>query len=164
MPPRDLGTGLADFDFLIGPWRVHHRRLKDRLVGSNDWLDFEGTTEARKILGGAGNMDDNTLDLPGGAYHAVSLRTFNPGSREWAIWWVDGRRPGHLDPPVVGRFSDGIGSFFADDTLNGIPIRVRFVWSHIAARSCRWEQAFSADGGATWETNWVMEFARDGTG
>ncbi len=164
MPRRDPESGLADFDFLIGAWRVHHRRLKDRLVGSTDWLDFEGTTEARKILSGAGNIDDNVLNLPGDAYRAVSLRTFNPASGDWSIWWLDGRRPGQLDPPVVGSFSDGIGTFFADDTLDGIPIRVRFVWSLIGAQSCRWEQAFSADGGTTWETNWVMAFVRDTTG
>jgi hypothetical protein len=139
---------------------VHHQRLKERLTGSTQWQSFEGTTSTQKLMGGQANVDDNTLELPDGSYRAVTLRAFDRQARLWAIWWLDARNPGQLDPPVRGRFSNGVGTFYADDTFNAKPIRVRFVWSHITPLSCRWEQAFSSDGGNTWETNWIMEFIR----
>ena len=156
----DRGSVVHDFDFYMGKWRVRHRRLKERLAGSTDWQEFEGTSEAWPLLGGAGNVDDNILELPAGQYRAVSLRSFDPGSGLWSIWWLDGRNPGRLDPPVVGGFKDGVGTFQCDDTFNGQPIIVRFLWSNITATTCRWEQAFSPDGGETWETNWIMDSTR----
>jgi hypothetical protein len=155
-------SDVHDFDFYLGKWNVHHRRLKERLAGSNAWQEFEGTSKARPILDGAGNIDDNVLELPAGTYRAISLRTFDPETRAWSIWWLDGRNPSRLDPPVVGGFLNGIGTFLADDTFNGRPIVVRFLWSDITANTCRWEQAFSTDGGDTWEVNWVMESTRVG--
>jgi NIPSNAP len=152
-------TGVNDFDFLIGSWRVHHRRLQERLAGNHDWIEFEGTCVMQKILGGAGNMDENFLDFPAGAYRAVTLRTYDSSKKQWSIWWIDGRNPSHLDPPVVGGFKDGVGTFYADDTFNGKPIRVRFLWTNPTPKP-HWEQAFSDDGGKSWETNWIMEFVR----
>jgi hypothetical protein len=149
-----------DFDFLIGKWRVRHRRLRARLVHSQDWQEFEGTSEARLILNRQGNVDDNIIDFPDGAYRAVTLRAFDPKTGTWAIWWLDGRNPHRLDVPMIGTFDDGVGTFYADETFNGMSIKVRFLWSHITPRSCRWEQAFSNDGGKIWETNWVMDFTR----
>ena len=154
-------SAVHDFDFYIGKWRVHSRRLKERLAGSDEWQEFEGTSEAWPILGGAGNMDDNVLELPDDTYRAISLRSFDPESQTWSIWWLDGRFPrGPLDPPVVGGFRDGVGTFYAEDTFKGQAIRVRFLWSDITETTCRWEQAFSTDGGETWEVNWVMESTR----
>jgi hypothetical protein len=157
------GPAVHDFDFYMGTWRVHHRRLTKRLAGSQDsqdWQEFEGTSHAWPILGGAGNIDDNVLELPDGQYRAISLRTYEPASDTWSIWWLDGRTPGRLDPPVIGGFADGIGTFIADDTFDGQPILVRFLWSDMTATTCRWEQAFSTDGGETWEVNWIMESTR----
>ena len=159
-PTTDRGSAVHDFDFYMGKWRVHHRRLKERLAGSTEWQEFDGTSEAWPLLGGAGNVDDNVLELPAGTYRAVSLRSFDPASGLWSIWWLDGRNPGRLDPPVVGGFMDGVGTFQCDDTFNGQPIIVRFLWSNITATTCRWEQAFSPDGGQTWETNWIMDSTR----
>ncbi len=157
----DRRTSSADdFDFIIGDWRVLHRRLKQRLVGCTDWMEFEGTSTTRKILGGLGNLEDNVLELPDGAYRAVAMRSFDPATALWAIWWLDGRSPHQLDTPVVGRFEHGTGLFYADDTLDGMPIKVRFTWTLLDAEAARWEQAFSADGGNSWETNWTMDFAR----
>ena len=136
-----------------------HRRLCERLVGNTVWEQFAGTADSRAIMGGLGNVDDNMLELPAGTYRAATLRVFDPATRLWSIWWIDGRRPA-LDPPVHGRFEEGVGTFLGDDLLDGRPIGVRFVWSAITARSARWEQAFSADGGASWEDNWVMAFER----
>lgn len=150
----------TDFDFMIGSWRVAHRRLNHRLVGCDDWTEFAGTSTTRRILRGFGNVEDNVLEFPDGAVHAVALRSFDPRTRSWAIWWLDGRSPHQLDVPVIGAFSGDVGSFQADDVLDGRPIRVRFLWYRNPGSDPRWEQAFSADGGATWEVNWVMHFHR----
>lgn len=157
----EASPAVHDFDFYMGSWRVHHRRLKDRLAGSTEWEEFEGTSTAWPILGGAGNIDDNVIELPGGTYRAISLRSFDPETQQWSIWWLDGRYPkGPLDPPVRGGFKDGIGTFTAEETFRDTPIVVRFIWSDITETSTRWEQAFSPDGGETWEVNWIMESTR----
>jgi hypothetical protein len=149
-----------DFDFEVGEWRVRHRRLKGRLVGSNDWEEFDGACSMRRILGGQGNLEDNLIDLPSGAYRAIALRAFDPKTGQWAIWWLDARSPHSLDVPVVGGFENGVGTFYAQDTLEGRDIQIRFRWSETAGDAPVWDQAFSADGGVTWETNWVMRFTR----
>jgi hypothetical protein len=131
--------GRHDFDFLLGRWAVRHRRLRERLVRCADWEQFAGTAEVRAIMGGLGNVDDNVLELPAGTYRAATLRVFNPRTRLWSIWWIDARRS-VLEPPVHGCFKDRVGTFFGDDALDGRPIRVRFIWSAITARSARWEQ------------------------
>lgn len=154
-------SGLHDFDFLIGKWNVHHRRLKERLAGSHEWIAFDGTCEMHPLMDGRANVDDNVLRMPGGDYRGVGLRSYDAKTGQWAIWWLDGRSPfGPLDPPVKGRFVDGIGTFYAHDTLRGKPILVRFVWSNMTATTAHWEQAFSADGGKTWEVNWITDFRR----
>lgn len=158
---RTPNDGRRDFDFLHGGWRVTHRRLRRRLAGDTHWDEFAGTCDAQPIIGGLGNVDDNVLDLPDGSYEAATLRLFDPASRLWSIWWIDARSPG-LESPVHGRFRDGVGTFYGDDVFEGRPISVRFLWSGIGPRSARWEQAFSADGGASWETNWIMSFERWG--
>ena len=96
----------------------------------------------------------------GGTYRAATFRGYDPKTRQWAIWWLDGRNPHQLDVPMKGGFADGIGTFLADDVVNGKPIKVRFLWSRASADAARWEQAFSGDGGETWETNWEMDFTR----
>ena len=149
-----------DFSFLVGSWRVRHRRLKRRGAGDDDWADFEGTCRAWPLLGGAGNVDDNVLHAPAGTYRALTLRRKDAATRLWSIWWLDERAPG-FEPPVVGSFKNGIGTFFGDDTFEGKPIRVRFIWSDIGAQRARWEQAFSWDQEKHWEVNWVMQFERE---
>ena len=150
----------TDFDFLAGRWIVQHKRLRERLAQCTEWDEFTGTTELRTLMGGRVNVDDNVLELPAGQYRAVTLRSFDPNIRQWAIWWLDGRHPHQLETPMVGGFSAGVGTFFADQLIHGRPVRVRFLWSDISASSCRWQQAFSPDGGASWETNWIMDFTR----
>ena len=156
-----LTMAATDFNFLFGRWNVHHRRLKERLAASQEWVEFEGTLVAQSLMDGNANVDDNVLYFPGATYRAVSLRSFDSKTGEWSIWWLDGRNPAVLDTPVRGSFENERGVFYADDTFNGRPIRVRFIWSQITATSCRWEQAFSPDGGRWWETNWIMDFTRD---
>jgi hypothetical protein len=154
-----FNDGRADFDFFIGRWLVRHRRLQRRLAQDTKWDEFGGTCETRAILGGLGNVDDNVIELPGGTYRAATIRQFDPAARRWSIWWIDGRRPG-IEPPVHGSFKDGIGTFLGDDVFDGRAILVRFIWSGITGSSARWEQAFSPDGGESWETNWIMNFVR----
>lgn len=151
--------GRNDFDFLIGTWKVHHRRLKERLKGSTEWEQFEGDTIDRKILNGLGNLDENLIHRKPGPVHAISLRLFNPASNEWSIYWSTDQT-GILDVPMIGGFKDGRGEFYSQEVFEGRHIYNRFIWSKITASSCRWEQAFSEDGGKTWETNWIMEFER----
>ena len=150
----------TDFDFMIGSWAVGHRRLNSRLTGCEEWTEFTGTSTTRKILRGFGNIEDNVLNFPEGSVHAAAVRSFEPKSKTWAIWWLDGRSPHNLDVPVVGQFAEGVGSFYADDAMNGKPIRVRFLWYPNSGSQPRWEQAFSIDGGSTWEVNWIMHFER----
>jgi hypothetical protein len=154
-----LKSGAHDFDFLIGDWQVRHRRLKRRLAGDTEWIEFDGPASVRKILDGLGNIDEYKLNVPTGAYTGGTVRLFNPSSGLWSLFWMDSRNPG-FDPPMTGRFTGGKGIFFGDDHHEGRPIRVRFVWSPMTPRQCRWEQAFSPDDGVTWETNWTMDFTR----
>ena len=149
-----------DFDFQRGTWTVRHRRLKARLAGCRDWEEFDGSCTQRPILGGDGNIEDNLLHISTGSYRAVALRSYDRASGSWAIWWLDGRAPHALDVPVIGRFEDGVGSFYADDMLDGRPVRLRVLWLRTDTPSPRWEQALAADGGASWETNWTMDFER----
>lgn len=151
--------GRNDFDFLIGTWKVHHRMLTQRLKGSTEWIEFEGETIDRKIMNGIGNMDENIIHMPNMEVHAISLRIFNPASKEWSIHWSTDKM-GMLDIPMVGGFKDGRGEFYAQEINNGSRVYSRFIWSKTDTDSPQWEQALSEDGGRTWETNWIMEFER----
>ncbi len=150
----------GDFDFMHGDWTVAHEMLDARLAGCTTWSRFTGLSSTRPLLGGLGNIEDNVFHRPGGDARGVALRSYDPAARTWSIWWLDGRNPTQLDVPVVGRFEDHVGTFFAQDVLAGRPIRVRFTWTATPGRDPRWEQAFSADDGVTWETNWRMVFVK----
>ena len=110
------------------------------------------------MLEGFGNIEDNLLHFPDGSVRALAMRSFDAASRTCAIWWLDGRAPHHLDVPVVGQFDGGVGTFYAEDSLAGRPIRVRFIWKPGSDDRPTWEQAFSPDGSRSWETNWTMQF------
>jgi hypothetical protein len=154
--PHDPQT---DFDFIIGSWKVRNRRLKQRLKGSDSWEEFEGRAVGRKIWGGAANIDEYDAESPSGRVQGMTLRLYNPKSQQWSIYWAN-RANGVLDTPMIGGFKDGRGEFYDQEMFEGRSIYVRFIWSNITADSARWEQAFSPDGGKTWETNWIMEFTR----
>jgi hypothetical protein len=150
-----------DFDMFFGTWHSKQRRLKERLAGSTAWEEFDGTQVVRPLLDGRGNMTENVFTMPDGTVHrGVTLRAFDPESQRWSIWWLDGNHPTSIDVPVVGSFENGVGTFYSDDTFDGKPIKVRFQWSHMTHTTLQWEQAYSPDGGKTWETNWVAYFTR----
>jgi hypothetical protein len=148
---------MNDFDFLIGSWNVVNRRLTTLFAGSDDWTTFPGTSTCQSIFEGAGNTDEIVFPTLGS--RGFTLRLFDVDRKEWSLYWASSRT-GLLYPPVVGTFTGGRGDFYGDDTHDGRPIKAHFIWSDITAGSARWEQEFSADGGQTWESNWVMEFTR----
>jgi hypothetical protein len=148
-----------DFDFLLGRWDVRNRRLVERLVGSEEWDEFDSKAAARPLPAGLGNEDVFCTDY-GGGFVGMSFRFYDPDTNQWSIYWADSRRPGLLDPPVRGSFSGDTGIFEGTDTFEDRPIRVRFTWSRVTSPTPRWEQAFSEDDGETWETNWIMDFTR----
>lgn len=154
------------FDFLMGRWRVDNRRLVRRLQGCQDWERFAATQHAQRLPGDIGNFDDFLADDWRPGFVGMSLRVYSPTTGLWSIYWLDNQSgglndQGILQAPVVGRFEGDIGVFEGDDQLDGKPIRVRYTWSRTGSANPRWEQAMSADGGKTWETNWVMDFTRE---
>jgi hypothetical protein len=154
-----LTDGRADFDFFIGSWDSQHQKLKERLKSCHEWEEFTGVTVAQKLLGGLGNMDEITMETAVGPVRGVTLRLFDPKSQLWSIYWADSKSATLLTP-MVGRFQQGVGEFYDRETFDGQSIFSRFIWTSSDADHCRWEQAFSADGGRTWETNWTTDFTR----
>jgi hypothetical protein len=148
-----------DFDFWMGTWTSHNRRLRERFAGCDQWDEFEAMSVVRPILDGMGNVDEFRTDYAGG-YVGMSIRFFDPVTHRWSIYWADSRTTGLLEPPVVGGFAGDVGVFEGPDTFAGRPIVVRYTWSRVTTPQPRWEQALSADGGRTWETNFVSDFTR----
>lgn len=146
--------GQYDFDFEIGTWKTHLKRLQHPLTGSTTWVEYEGTTVVRKVWNGAANLVELEASGPAGRFEGLSLRLYNPESRQWSLNFSN-RRGGTLSPPSIGEFKNGRGEFYSQETLDGRAILVRFVISDITADSCRFEQSYSDDGGKTWEVNWV---------
>jgi hypothetical protein len=153
--------GSHDFDWIFGTWKATLRRLVKPLTGSTTWVDFEGRQISKTIWGGKANLDEFIVDSPkaGVQIEGVALRLYDPASQQWRIYWANSKR-GIVDPPVVGRFSNGRGEFFGMDELDGRAILVRYVWSNITRNSAHFEQSFSVDGGKNWEANWISDVTR----
>jgi hypothetical protein len=154
--------GQHDFDFEIGSWRTQLKRLVDPLSGSKTWVEYEGTTVVRKILGGRANLVELDVQGPAGRIEGLSLRLYDPQARQWSLNFSN-IKSGTLSPPSIGGFSNGRGEFYSKETLDGREILVRFVISGITPTSCHFEQAYSADGGKTWEVNWIATDTRIAT-
>jgi hypothetical protein len=157
-----MTNGSRDFDFVHGHWLIHNRKLRDNTdPACEEWVEFEATGHAAPILRGSGNVDQMFVPDPpdGDSFEGFTLRIFDPAARTWRIWWSSTRAAGKLDPPVVGRFTDGHGIFECDDVIGGHSVRVRFEW-FADASAPTWQQSFSYDEGATWKLNWVMSFSR----
>jgi hypothetical protein len=151
--------GQHDFDPLIGQWKFHVKRIPHPLIGSNEWEELEGTGACYKIWDGRAQMDTIELDGPSGHIEGLTLRTYDPQSHQWRLYWANSKS-GKLDPPQVGEFKNGRGEFFAQDTIDGKTILIRYVWTKLATNSPHFEQSFSDDGGKTWEVNWITDQTR----
>ena len=159
LPQRD---GSHDFDFLIGDWKAHVRRLPDRLNNSNVWDVYDGISNHHKLLASNANFEQFEVTSPDKKLHikAQTLRLYNPASHQWSIYLVD-LDNGTLElPPVVGDFKGNRGEFYNQQQYKGRAILVRYVWLNISSNSSRMEQSFSPDGGKTWEVNWICELSR----
>ena len=146
-----------DFDFIAGRWTSTQRRLTKVLAGSDDWYEFTATLDGQVLL--QGNATFDVLRAPERNIEGITLRLYDPQPKVWRIWWATAAG-GNLDVPVEGRFEAGVGTFECDDTWQGTPIRVRYRWLDTETPTPRWDQAFSTDGGATWEFNWTAAFQR----
>ena len=161
-PAAGLRDGQHDFDFEFGSWDVQLRRLVNPLSGSNEWVECTGLSTVRKVWDGRANLGELEVDCPGAHIQGLSFRLYQPASRQWHIRWVTSA-DGELGPPMIGGFdAGGRGEFYNQEIFRGRAIYVRFIFSDIARDSFRIEQAFSADGGRNWETNWITTFTRRG--
>jgi hypothetical protein len=152
-----------DFDFIFGSWAIHNRKRRDSTdPACDDWVEFATTSRTEPIFGGLSHLEriHAGQDTPGGPWEGLTLRQFDPTEGAWRIWWASTKRPGHVDPPLSGRFSDGVGVFIGEDTLAGRPIGVRFTWTEAGPGRARWTQEFSWDAGESWRLDWVMDFSR----
>jgi len=151
--------GRHDFDFEFGTWNTHLRRLRSPLSGSTEWVEYEGTTVVRKVLDGRANLVELEVEGPAGRIEGLSLRLYNVEARQWTLNFAN-IADGLLTVPVVGKFRGDHGEFYAQDTFKGRAILVRFLIDPVGTDAYRFEQAFSADGGKSWEVNWIATDTR----
>jgi hypothetical protein len=153
--------GQHDFDFQFGSWNSHNRRLLHPLTGSKTWVEFDATIVARPVWNGRGNMDELEADTPTGHIEGMTVRLYDTTSHQWSIYWANQKTGVFAMPPTVGKFDGhGKGEFYDEEPWDGKPIVVRYTFTVISPDSTLWEQAFSADGRKTWETNWISTSTR----
>ena len=157
--PTAERDGQHDFDPLIGSWKYHLKRRLHPLTGSTTWIELNGTGVCYKVWDGGAQLDTFEADGPTGHIEGLTLRLYNPQSHQWRLYWANSKI-GILDPPQVGEFKNGQGEFFAQDTINGKTILIRFDWTNMTTNSPHFEQSFSDDGGKTWEVNWITDQTR----
>ena len=158
-PLKPLRDGQYDFDFLLGKWKYHLKRLENPLTGSTKWIEFEGIGECRPIWNGKAQLDTLDVNGPTGHIEGLTLRLYGPESHQWSLYWANATK-GTVDIPTVGSFHDGRGEFFDQEVYRGRMILVRYIWSATTAKSPHFEQSFSEDGGKTWEVNWITDQVR----
>jgi hypothetical protein len=154
--------GQHDFDFELGSWKIHLKRLVHPLTGSKTWVEFDGTSVTRKVWNGRSQIEEFEVDSPSGHIEGLTLRLYNPQSRQWSLYWANSEAGTMGGPPNVGEFRDGRGEFLCQDTFEGRMILIRYVWSDITPKTAHFEQSFSDDGGKTWEVNWITDQTRVG--
>ena len=160
-PTPAARDGQHDFAPLIGTWKYHLKRRLRPLTGSTDWVELDGTGVCYKIWDGRAELDTIEVDGPTGHIEGLTLRLYNPQSQQWRLYWANSKN-GIMDPPQIGEFKNGRGEFFAQDTINGKSILIRFVWTNMTTNLPHFEQSFSDDGGKTWEVNWITDQTRVG--
>jgi len=159
MPAASEQAGQHDFDFLIGTWKYQLKRRLNPLTASTKWVEAGGTAVGYKIWGGRADLTETAAAGTGGTLRGLTLRTFNPKTRQWYLYWANSQ-DGIVGVPQIGEFKNGVGEFYATDTLDDRAILVRFLWSGTTSPSPHFEQSYSADGGKTWEVNWISESSR----
>jgi hypothetical protein len=152
--------GQHDFDFALGSWKAHLKRLDHPLTGSKTWVEFDGTFVARRVWDGRAMIEEVELDSPGGHMEGLTLRLYNAQTYQWSIYWANSKNGAMDTSPQVGQFKNGRGEFYGTDTLNGKLIYVRFVWTNTNTNTPHFEQSYSDDGGKTWEVNWMTDQTR----
>lgn len=161
--PQQAAThrdGQHDFDFELGSWKIHLKRLSHPLTGSNTWVEFDGTSVTRKVWDGRAQLEQFETDGTSGHIEGLTLRLYNPESRQWSLYWGTSKSGALSLPATVGEFKDGRGEFYDQEAFNGRMIFVRYLWSNITPNSAHFEQSFSDDGGKTWEVNWITDQTR----
>jgi hypothetical protein len=156
----DKRDGQHDFDFEAGSWHIHLKRRLDPLTGSNKWVEYDGTTVTRKVWDGRAWLEEFDTSGPVGHIEGLTLRLYNPESRQWSLYWANSRMGIMGGPPNVGEFKNGRGEFYCQDAISGRVILVRYIWSDITPNSAHFEQSYSDDGGKTWEVNWITDQTR----
>jgi hypothetical protein len=158
-PPHDGGR---DFDFVIGKWKVHLKRLPDRLIGSTKWLEYDGVSTHAKLLDSNANFEEFDVETRDKAHRikGQTLRLYDPESHQWSIYLLDVDKGKLPLPPVIGEFTGKRGEFYDQELYKGRAILVRYVWQDVSPKAAHMEQAFSADGGRTWEVNWICDMSR----
>jgi hypothetical protein len=163
--PTDITASASsserDFDFLVGQWQVHNRKLVTRLQGANDWNEFPSALHMRKALNGYANVENYYATFDGQPFEGMAIRLYDPATRLWTIYWVDSSSRAMDQHPVRGSFENGIGRFYARDNFKDTPIVVLYQWDARDPERPKWAQAFSTDDGAHWEWNWEMALSRE---
>ena len=152
-------NGNHDFDFELGSWNIHLKDLPDRLVGSKNWIQFDGTSTTQKLWNGRAQIEQFETNGTAGHIEGLTLRTYDPKAHQWYLYWANGK-DGVLFVPQIGEFKNNAGEFYAQDMLNGKSIFVRFVWTKTNTPVPHFEQSYSGDGGKTWELNWITNQER----
>jgi hypothetical protein len=162
VPAAPRHDGAHDFDFLLGDWKAHVLRLPERLVGSTAWIEYDGISRHHSVLGSSANFEEFEVDSPATHQHikAQTLRLYDPVSQQWSIYGIDVDKGTLGLPATVGQFDNGVGRFFDYEDWKGRMVLVRYEWSHSGRDHAHMEQAFSADGGASWEVNWICDLTR----
>jgi hypothetical protein len=155
-----IRDGQHDFDFTIGAWKTHITRLQKPLSGSTTWIKMEGTKTERTIWNGRAHLEEIEADGPTGHMQGLTLFLYNPRAHQWSQTFASSS-DGTLGSPLIGAFKNGRGEFVGQDTFNDKTILVRAIWSEITQDSHKFEQAFSDDGGKTWETNFIAVLTRE---
>lgn len=157
--PATAPGGVHDFDFVLGSWTTRIKHVQRTSTGSQEWTEVQGSIEARKVWDGLANLQEIEIDKPSGPFRELRLCLFNPQTHEWSLYWADSA-DGVLGQPMIGGFKDGVGTFYDQEEIGGKTLFVRQAYSAITPDSYHWEQAFSDDGGKTWETNWIVTVTR----
>ncbi|HVS78469.1 MAG TPA: hypothetical protein VHE11_16130 [Steroidobacteraceae bacterium] len=161
-PTPAVRDGQHDFDFELGTWKFHVRKLVHPLSGSQRWIELDGTSRTCRIWNGRAQLEQAEVRGAAGSIEGLTLRLYNPRTGQWSLYWATSKAGALAGPPNVGRFTHGVGRFYSWDSYDGRYVLIRYVWSRITPGSAHFEQSFSDDGGRTWEVNWITDQTRIG--